>query len=650
MRVWEILGIDPTHEVSAIKKAYAAKLKIHHPEDDPDGYQRLREAYDQATKLAKRQQKQTSRATEEPEAFAGLEMEQEDGTETEDITLDEEAGLYDEDDGPRRIPRMVLWQERDKERDDPGSQAEHFIGQVERLYRDFPSRIETTKWAALLNSDVVWNIHLQNGISGRLLDFLEKHYFLPKEVWKLLDSAFHWSGLVAEDKESFSEQYPKVYAYAFAQSYEAANMGYSLLLGAGEIDHEAYLRYREEAWLALMNHDLPAAQHSLEKAWDLFDADPDVIRMEAECGWRLGESERVLAMSDRLIQLCPDQADGYWYRSRIWMQDGRLAEAVQDLQRILSQLPDHMLALSLAGTCYKKLGNLEKAKEMFQRILVLDANDIDAVLALAEINALMIKDLRARRVKGSRSVRKRLYRELGKAPLLKRLKQAAYFFVSNKWFSLICIVALHLWIASSFVKHTGETPLAYWSEAVRPFKIMNVSSASKWELLAPEEAVRVKLADASYMAIQEVKVKDGSGKETTMYLSLDEAKKQGLQSNITGHLCMGYLDGKAIFVVGNYKQTKEIYDFQRIELEGTLRSMPEELKTEIENWKNRSSKSALSKPLPISDKYIDATAKPSKKTLPSLPLRIYFYLFILALFYVSALRELRRVSKLVGYN
>ena len=53
MNPWKILKIKPTVEESAIKKAYAIQLRKHHPEDDPEGYQILREAYDFALKYAK---------------------------------------------------------------------------------------------------------------------------------------------------------------------------------------------------------------------------------------------------------------------------------------------------------------------------------------------------------------------------------------------------------------------------------------------------------------------------------------------------------------------------------------------------------------------------------------------------------------------
>ena len=44
MNYWDILGIDPTEHIKVIKRAYAEKLQIYHPEDDPAGFQRLWEA------------------------------------------------------------------------------------------------------------------------------------------------------------------------------------------------------------------------------------------------------------------------------------------------------------------------------------------------------------------------------------------------------------------------------------------------------------------------------------------------------------------------------------------------------------------------------------------------------------------------------
>ena len=50
---WQLLGIEPTGDQRAIKKAYRGLLKEHGPEDDPDMFMRIREAYEQACELAR---------------------------------------------------------------------------------------------------------------------------------------------------------------------------------------------------------------------------------------------------------------------------------------------------------------------------------------------------------------------------------------------------------------------------------------------------------------------------------------------------------------------------------------------------------------------------------------------------------------------
>ena len=53
--IWNILGIEPTKDKKIIQQAYAEQLKIFHPEEKPEEFKQLQEAYKSAIAYTKRQ-------------------------------------------------------------------------------------------------------------------------------------------------------------------------------------------------------------------------------------------------------------------------------------------------------------------------------------------------------------------------------------------------------------------------------------------------------------------------------------------------------------------------------------------------------------------------------------------------------------------
>ena len=54
--LWAILGTEPTGDERALKRAYAKRLKVTRPEDDPAAFQELRDAYEYALHIATQKQ------------------------------------------------------------------------------------------------------------------------------------------------------------------------------------------------------------------------------------------------------------------------------------------------------------------------------------------------------------------------------------------------------------------------------------------------------------------------------------------------------------------------------------------------------------------------------------------------------------------
>lgn len=126
-RVWSILELEPTRDVSAIRRAYAEKTRACHPEENPTGFMELRQAYQAAMAYA-----EGSNVPQPQRVFDSEPSRQDD---TEDDREPDEGDEGDEDAGPER-PHRLGWTLPEEEPDcGPNPYAEHeAIRKFEELY------------------------------------------------------------------------------------------------------------------------------------------------------------------------------------------------------------------------------------------------------------------------------------------------------------------------------------------------------------------------------------------------------------------------------------------------------------------------------------------------------------------------------------
>ena len=84
MNKWEILGIEPTHDVKLIRRRYAELVRLYHPEDQPEIYQQIVEAYQSALREAR--SKKTRQESGRSEASSTQQLNEQENRTTKSAT------------------------------------------------------------------------------------------------------------------------------------------------------------------------------------------------------------------------------------------------------------------------------------------------------------------------------------------------------------------------------------------------------------------------------------------------------------------------------------------------------------------------------------------------------------------------------------
>ena len=193
---FRILGIEATKDERALKGAYREKLTETNPEDNPEGFKRLRRAYEEACRYAR---------------------------ETEDAEEEQEP--------PRDTTPSGLWLERAVE-----------------IYGNIRSRQDVKLWKALFDDDVFLSLEEEENCREKLLRFLTEHFKLPTEVWKLFDRRLS----IVKDAKLLRERFPANFVYYIAGRCERGeDLDFTQFRGPEDGDYDRFLECYDRCWQAL---------------------------------------------------------------------------------------------------------------------------------------------------------------------------------------------------------------------------------------------------------------------------------------------------------------------------------------------------------------------------------------------------------------
>lgn len=357
--IWKILEIEETKDEDVIKAAYREKLRSVNPEDDQEGFMELRRAYEEAMQYAI-QDESLQNVDDNTSQFSGKKNE------------------------------VDLW-----------------IDKVDIVYRDVKTRIDESRWNALLKDSVCDDLDTELEAGEKLLAYFMSHSYMPQNIWQLVNKRFQYIDNMEQLKEKFPENYLE---YVRWQINRPGFIDYVLFDGETDKDVDAYINKLYEAKAASEERDLTKCRQ-LVKELKRFDVThPFTETEEARC---LVLEAELLKEEDALnpkIQDCFEKAlsimenlefeysdNPYIVRiyAEVLIKNDKVDKAKAIYEELLEKDASNYAAMLGKAECIFLEGNEEEAKEQIEDVLEDRVQDADALALLDRVNVVLVEKYEA---------------------------------------------------------------------------------------------------------------------------------------------------------------------------------------------------------------------------------------------------------------
>lgn len=333
MDIWTVLGIEKTTDTKVIKRAYAKMLKIYHPEDDSEGFMRIRKAYEAALEYA------------------------ESGREDVEFHVSD-AGTFEDDNkhtrenilNPEEIIRTIDISK--DERSFPQKEKEQLLEKVETLYSNVFKRREVKYWQELFAELTVDEYHY---LDEKAWNFFNKNCSLPYEVWKFIDAEFS----ISEDPRFICTKFVK-FDYGVPFDCFDPNL---------DIDYSSYVKFRFKVFEVFCGGDYQETVKLAQDAEKIYNGDYFVYKIKGISLYFLHNYHQAIEALSKALSLNDSDLELLLYRGNAFLKYGQYKKASIDFKSVLLKETDNLEALKGMIMCLFNMKKYGAAGRYFRRFI-----------------------------------------------------------------------------------------------------------------------------------------------------------------------------------------------------------------------------------------------------------------------------------------
>lgn len=329
MEIWKILGIEPTKEEEEIRDAYRRQLPLHHPEEDPEGFQQLREAYQKAL----------------------------------DSLKEEEA--------PKEENEITRW-----------------IDKVKEVYEDFAKRIDISCWKKLLEDDVCIGLDSAKEASEQLLVYFMDHFCISHEVLALLAEHFCWF----ENKQELFTKFPENYMeFILSNAAYEDRIRHSLFQVEPGKDYTAFINTYLDFHVAIERNDMEKIPELLKTLLDMEIDHPDFTILRVRYALIQEDYDTAMELAVNLLETGPRDRQTYYCVARVYLAEEKPDEAREYFDKIYQENDQDMGAIVGIGECLFAQKKYSEALEYMTKAQKIDEYNSYVYSMLVSIHGALLE-------------------------------------------------------------------------------------------------------------------------------------------------------------------------------------------------------------------------------------------------------------------